>query len=119
MSVDTSIVGWRAWYSGGKEYNSKEHRWQELPSAGVLMFVLYQKTRPYRRVMVGVSFYWHVPDKDIYACDNAEDAQIPVDLDASFIKRGEWVDDPQYNAALEKATATLLAPDESGRIEKV
>ena len=89
--IDVCVVGWRVWYSkgqGGKPrvFNSVDHRWEDLPAEGVLVFCLYQKTRPRRRMMIGVSRYWHVPEERIYACDNREDAKLPDGLEEKWIK---------------------------------
>ena len=121
--IDVSIVGWRAWYSKGSDgkprvFNSVEHRWENLPAEGVLVFCLYQKTRPRRRMMIGVSRYWHIPEERIYACDNREDAKLPDGLEEKWIKEGQWVDDQEMQNASDAAMAAMEAPDESLRVDE-
>lgn len=120
--IDVKIVGWRAWYTKGADgkpriFNSVDHRWADLPTEGVLVFCLYQKTRPRRRIMVGVSLYWHIPEKSIFACDNAADAKIDG-ISEEWIKHGQWVDDVEYQAAIDAAMAAMDAPDETLRVDE-
>ena len=30
------IIGWKAWYEDGKVYTSKRHKWNRLPTKGIL-----------------------------------------------------------------------------------
>jgi hypothetical protein len=115
---DMSIISWRAWYSDRRRFDSTTTKWEDLPSDGVLHFVLYCKTRPYRRVMAGVSLYWHIPWKSIFACDNREDALGIDDLDVRWIKKGQWVSDQEYNDALREVTAAVEAPNEGDRVDR-
>lgn len=108
------IVGWRAWYTGGRKFDSSTSRWEDLPPEGVLLFCLYQRERKRRRLMLGVTLYWK--DGEIYACDNTADADIRPDLPAECIKRGKWATDAEYQTALGEAAAAQDAPDESVRI---
>lgn len=113
--VDQTIVGWRAWYVDGRYFDSSYSRWEDLPRDGVIIFVLYNRTRHHRRLMLGVSLYWK--DGEIYACDNKADARIRPGLARRFIKRGKWTTDTEYYWALDEATAAKQAPDEALRIE--
>jgi len=116
---DYRIVGWRAWYTGGRTFDSTTTRWPDLPTEGALVFVLYSRTRPYRRVMVGVSLYWHDPVSQVYGCDNAADAIIPDKLrDGGWVKRGKWVADAEFRPVVDEAMDAKDAPDESLRVDK-
>lgn len=108
------IVGWRAWYAGGRKFDSGTTCWEDLPAEGVLIFVLYQRERRRCRRMLGVTLYWK--DSDIYACDDTNDANIREDLPANCVKRGKWVTDGEMGLAQEEARAAIEAPDESQRI---
>ncbi len=110
-SIDVSIVGWRAWYTQGRKYDSSTTKWEDLPDDGALVFVLYQKSRPHRRMMLGVSLYWHIGD--VYACDNAADALIP---EGASVKRGKWTTDPEQKQVLDEANQAWEAPDEGQRV---
>jgi hypothetical protein len=115
MSIDVRIVGWRAWYTEGRKFDSATTRWEDLPPEGALVFMLYQRTRGHRRIMACVSLYWK--DGDIYACDNVADALIPQSLPEKFIKRGRWTTDQEYLDAYQAAWAHEDAPDESLRTD--
>lgn len=112
---DLTIVGWRAWYTDGRMYNSLTTDWVDLPAEGALVFTLYQRPRKRRRIMCGVTLYWK--DDEKYCCDNTADADIPEDLPAEFVKRGKWVTDTELEAARTAAFAAMESPDESLRTE--
>ena len=52
----TDVVGWKAWYTTDRFYTSAETRWDDLPSLGVLVIMLYFGER-IRRVMAGTEYY--------------------------------------------------------------
>lgn len=114
MTTKYDIVSWRAWYVGGNRFNSNDTFWEDLPSEGVIFFVLYQRERKRRRFMLGVSLYWR--DGKIFACDNTADAIIRSDLPSEYIKRGKWTTDAEYSEALAEATEMIVAPNENDRI---
>ena len=122
QAIDVSVVAWCAWFtkSGGefRYYDSITSAWEDLPAEGALMFVLFQRTRGYRRTMSGVSLYWHDPRSEIYACDNREDALIPEDLPDKWIKKGKWVTDQDFREVTELALAARTAPDESLLVDR-
>jgi len=108
MASIYSIVGWRAWYSGGRKFDSATTAWKSLPEKGVIGFVLYQREKQRRRIMTGVTLYWQ--SDDLFCCDNTEDADIPEGLDSSRIKRGKWVSDEEYGAAQEEMRDAMVSP---------
>jgi hypothetical protein len=121
---DYTIIGWRAWYvsESGEvvRYCSSTTRWTELPSHGCLGYVTYCKTRPYRNIRVGVSWYWHDPKTQVYGADDAKDALIPPELDkARWVKRGKWVEETVWRRVSEEIERALTAPNEGQRIDKV
>ena len=118
MQHDYTIIGWRAWYTEGRQFNSTATKWSELPSHGALCFVLYSRTRPYRRVMTGVSLYWHDPKTQVYACDNRADALIPTGMTPSWVKRGKWTDEQEYREVMDAVNMAMEAPNEKARLNK-
>lgn len=118
---DLTVVGWRAWYSGGRTFDSVTTTWSELPADGALYFLLYHRTRPYCRSMCGRSLYWQEPTANgpIYAYDDSADAIISQETwQANRVKRGKWVTDnemQEVRLAADKLTQT--APDEALRID--
>jgi hypothetical protein len=121
--VDLTIVSWRAWFWDVDRkkilrFDSGGTRWEDLPAHGALMFCLYQRERPRRRMMCGVSLYWHDPSTDVYACDDHNDALIPDELDKKFIKYGKWVNDTTMGIVEQEAIDAKIAVDESVRVDK-
>lgn len=111
--LDHTIVGWRAWYTEGREFNSDEHRWEDLPAEGVLVFCLYYRQIPKRRFMLGVTLYWHDSEKGIYACDNVPDARLPEGFPAEMVKEGRWTTDNEFESARQAAVEATEAPLEA------
>ena len=116
IGIDQTVVGWRAWYTGGRQFDSGSTLWEELPAVGVLYIVLYNRTRPYRRMMSSVTLYWK--DGDMYCCDNTADARIREELPRNCIKEGRWTTDQEYMDTYIAASDTWDAPDESLRVDR-
>ena len=88
------IVGWRAWYTGGRVYDSASCSWEDLPELGVLVILLYCRERHRSRRLSGRSLYWREPTEDgfIYGHDDAADAILPEGAERKgWLKRGEYV----------------------------
>ena len=121
--IDRTIVGWRAWYAGGRVYDSTQMEWSELPEHGVLIVILYYKTRWYSRTMSGSSIYWRedTPQGPIYAHNEAADAIISAEArERNYVKFGKWVTDEELNLSrLASDALRRIAPDESLREERV
>ena len=110
------IVGWRAWYSGGRTYDSTMTSWRALPPDGALVFVLYHRRPGHRRIMSGVSLYWRRVTESgiVFACDDAADALLDG-VDTQDLKHGKWVADEEFLAVHDAAVAADEAPDETVR----
>lgn len=52
----TDVLGWKAWYTNKRFYTSRETRWVDLPTFGVLVVMLYFGG-VYRRVMASTEHY--------------------------------------------------------------
>jgi hypothetical protein len=119
---DLIVVGWRAWYTDGRVFDSAATRWEDLPEHGVLVVLLYHRTRPYSRTMSGRSLYWRevTPKGSIYACDETADAIIPKEVrQANCVKYGKWVtDNEMLEARLASEKMQPIAPNESLRVDK-
>lgn len=118
---DHTVVGWRAWYTEGRVYDSSSSRWEDMPHVGVVAIVVYHRTRPYRRIMVGGSLYWikDTPKGVAYCMDDHRDALIaPEDWERHHVKRGLWVTDEEYADVRVAVDAATEAPDESVRRDK-
>lgn len=118
---DLTIVGWRAWYTGGRYFDSTTTTWEDLPELGVLYVIVYCRSRPRSRSMSTKDLYWLeiTPEGDIYACGDVAGSIISQDsIDNNRVKRGKWVTD-QEMAEVVAAAQPLLgkAPDETLRID--
>jgi hypothetical protein len=116
------IVGWRAWYSKGRTYNSAEVEWEDLPADGVLVILLYCRERNRSRRLSGRSLYWREPTEDgfIYGHDDAADAILPEGAERKgWLKRGKYVTEEEYAWAENQANEFQnSAPDESLRVDR-
>ena len=110
-----NVTGWRAWYVGGRVYDSKTTAWADLPDDGVIQIYLYMDRRdktsrmPYRRGMAGSDYYWHVPGESVYGCCDASEmtpGQIAERYPGALIKRGRWVSQKEYDAAIKESFET-------------
>lgn len=122
--IDHTIVSWRAWYIGDgglKEYTSEDCDWSELPEVGVLVVLLYYRTRGYTREMTSKSWYWREETSHgtIYACDDWADAIFPRENPGHpDVKRGRWTTDQLMVDARRLATdARSIAPNEAERVD--
>lgn len=110
---DHTVVGWRAWYTGGRVYSSAETCWEDLPANGVLVVLAYERTRPYRRLLSGASLYWRNADGSFdqwgYSPSVADD---PPEFDGVRVKGGDWTTTAEWQWVLGEAMAAVEAPGE-------
>lgn len=114
--VDRTVVGWRAWYVTPQghmaRYTSADTRWENLPSVGVLVVLLYYRGRGTRR-MSSKSWYWteDTPYGTLYAYDDWKDAILPDDYETSpRVKRGKWAHDTVMTTASTEADMAQKYP---------
>jgi len=109
------VMGWRAWYVGGRVYDSKTTAWADLPDDGVIQVYLYMDTRdatsrmPYRRGMAGSDYYWYVPGEDVYGCCDASEMTpdvIAKRYTGALIKCGRWVSQEEYDSVIKESFET-------------
>ncbi len=99
------VIGWKAWYTDGSVYDSKQTIWQDLPDDGAVSVVLYfdevdHSGKPIRRTLEGSDYYFMAPglNDNIYG---ESFAQVRYDVvkdiarrhPGASIKRGKWTDD--------------------------
>lgn len=98
------MLGWRAYYTNNRIYDSARNTWAELPAEGVLLVVEFRVTG--RTIYSGGDWYWlydgtfgyrkaapwgdHAPKPDHIAC-------------LSCIKRGVGVPDDEFHAVYNTA----------------
>lgn len=100
-----AVIGWRAWYAGGRTFSSDETDWTDLPDDGVLGAMVYYADRspggvPYRRIVSGGDWY-HLVDGEP-ACTATHDEWgewvDPPDAPDAELKRGRGVHDEEFEA---------------------
>lgn len=121
-AIDRTVVGWRAWYTSDRVFDSESTQWADLPDVGVLCIRIYYMTRPYGRVMSGKTLYWlddRQTDGDIYAFDDTADARIDTELwDRGFVKEGRWTTDQEMAEKEQAMMAENDAPNEIDRVDR-
>lgn len=103
------VLGWRAYFSGGRTYDSVLHTWGELPRSEALVFVVYHP-RPYRTVVDGGDWYWL--DGGMVRCSPTHEQKgswVPRCGGDSSIA-GLWVDDDVFAAVKAEAMAAKECP---------
>ena len=112
------VIGWRAWYSGGRTFDSATTPWTDLPTEGVIGFMLYEDTLcpdgvcPTRRQLANADWYWLDRDgfhKSATSLNREEWVPAPL-VERNTLKGGEWVEDGEYDRAVAAMTAARRAP---------
>ena len=111
-------VGWKAWYIGGRKYDSSRTAWADLPDDEVILIQLYFDKRgersrlPYRRVFLGDDYFWHKPPDVWGSCRHADmtPEQIIERYPGAIIKRGKWTSDDEYNHIVKAAHMDRFFP---------
>lgn len=105
--VDAPIAGWRAWYTEGRVFDSRETAWRDLPLEGVLVVAVYYDAFAadavrYRTLYDGDEYYWYA-DGGVHSSMSHPD--VP-DVPAERIKRGTEVADEEFAAVKDRAVAS-------------
>ena len=98
-----SVIGWRAWYSGGRVFDSHSTRWVDLPSAEVLGVMIYEETMtpkgtPTRRCLINSDWYWYDGLEFGITTSIWDDWVKPPDVPALTLKRGGKVPFDEYES---------------------
>lgn len=106
-----NVVGWKAWYTNGRKFDSSQTSWSDLPDDGAILIQLYFDKRgersrlPYRRVFLGDDYFWHVPPDLWGSCRHAEmtPEEICERYPDAMIKRGKWTSEDEYKTIVDTA----------------
>lgn len=102
--MGAKFLGWRCWYDDGTIYNSRNHKWVDLPEDGVLVKILYYANGG-KQVQHGMDFYYEAP----HCCgDSIRGTAMPNDdvgnrYPSAEVKRGRWAPDEFYRQIVEEA----------------
>lgn len=120
---DPTVIGWRAYFSGSRVFDSSSTAWELLPSTECLVVVVYEKGEfnegqglHYRRILKSADWYF---------CDSISgDIEIGDMADPVFSGthhpdpgteqhisvRGDQVTDAEFDAVVESAQSEKMAP---------
>ncbi len=98
----TAVLGWRAWFTSGRVFDSAAVAWADLPDDGFVVGMVYYDDGT-SRIVAGGDFYFAVGDSIAY---NDDPPEVTLGRYPGIaIVRGQWVPDAEYVAL----TATALA----------
>ena len=101
-------IGWHAWYSDNREFDSKHIDWVDLPDDGLAIVVVFMGEvadddgdTPYRQVYSGHDFYWTIPGipLEVFCSDENPKVRYP----GALVKRGRWMPTDEYYQYAEEA----------------
>ena len=113
----SKLIGWRAWYEGGRVFDSAGTRWEELPATGVVGFVEYEDTQtptgfPTRRIVANGDYFWL--DEKTGRIEKTATSETRGEWVARpsvvGVKAGAWVEDDEYDRARAQMSAATKAP---------
>jgi len=109
-------TGWRAWYTGGRVFDSATTLITDLPSDGVLVVIVYfaeewAPGKPYRQIMMGNDTYHFTPSTGVFghSDDDVETVLERYGTD-TIVARGQWVTPQEMQHVTDLATAAEAAP---------
>lgn len=107
------VIGWRAWYANGSEYDSAVTRWEDLPDDGVLVVMLYFDDKT-RRIMDSSDWYFRIRHKSgdfIYGENNGSPEENKKRYGESIsLKRGKWTTEKLMRDSQKEAMQTKDCP---------
>ena len=107
------IIGWRAWFVGGRKFDSAHTTWEALPDDGAILILLYHDERarnrlPKRRTMVGCDYYFK--QGEIYGHGDHPLKDVIQRYPGAQIKRGKWTTDEEYTNIINEASKDRFPP---------
>ncbi len=111
---DHSVIGWRAWYDGGRTFTSKTTEWVNLPDDGMQAMVIYFATGN-RTMESGNDFYFQVPGTPLTVIYGSESrskskADIRKRYPGAIVKLGRWTNFDELNRVQDEASVKADAP---------
>lgn len=109
MTDEIQIFGWRAWYTEGRVFVSREIAWADLPDDGFLALTLYYNVAapdgyPLARTLSGSD--WYFKQGDIYgsSMDGGDKADTEAEIEERYpgasVKRGKWTTDAEMHGVV-------------------
>ena len=109
-------IGWHAWYTDNREFDSKHIAWDDLPSDGLAIVVVFmgdltpeEEPGTYTQTYHGYDYYWTIPGTPLevfYAHDDPK-GRYP----GASVKRGKWMPTEEFEQYAEDARKMKVRPD--------
>lgn len=103
-----NVEGWRAYYTGGREFDSAGCEWADLPADGVLALVLYYDVWSgdgevqHRLVLDGSDWYFHDGD-ELFGSNSDPPDETLERYPGVEMKRGKWTTAAEMQAVKQRA----------------
>lgn len=104
--------GFTIWYADGTTYSDYDGTWENAPSTGVMVVVVYYDS-PYRDIIAGGDWYYRNGDRSFAKVQTHPEwgkwSPRPSNIDGSLIKQGIATSDSQYQAIYDQAFGAIRA----------
>jgi hypothetical protein len=87
------LLGWRAFYDGGRVFDSRETEWKDMPYDGVQVIVAYLERG--ERIISGHDYYFKLGN--LIGGNSDSLSTIRKRYPGASVKRGRWVSDEDHN----------------------
>lgn len=95
------MIGWKAWFTEGRTFTSKDSNWEDLPNDGVLAVLVFEGGI-YTRYADGQDYYFM--HEGTICCNNdtleTNKKRYP---DVKNFKRGKWTSDENMKRIQQEA----------------
>ena len=103
------VIGWKAWYTEQRKFDSRQTAWADLPDDGVLLLMLYfdsrdGQKRPKRMIMSGNDYYFSDGDQ-LFGSSNQDPDAIRERYPTCAVKQGKWTTYPDIERVNSEAIA--------------
>lgn len=88
------VVGWMVWMDTQAIYDSRIHKWEDVPDDGIGIMVTY-KEGGYREIFQGHDHYFHAPGGVIGLNDDTVE-EIKARYPGAIVKKGIWLESEAF-----------------------
>lgn len=97
------VIGWKAWYTNDRQYNSIDHNPKDLPDTGLLFIKEFGDNGRYFRVLDGGDWYYYEDGRWHRVGSDSWDGWVdpPAVKCDKCLKRGDGVSDKMFSEMTE------------------
>lgn len=101
------VQGWHAWFADGSEFSSLTHKPTELPTTGMLVWMLYFRDGTRRILHGNENYFWqdNGSDDGVFGQGDDTETETLTRYPSSHFITGQLVADDLYESTLSAATA--------------